>query len=196
MSPRFAGCFLFALVCFAFACGDDDDNELTRGNDAGLNGPKLDEDALASELSARDAQRLCAQLDHYTGLLDDLLQACTAEAYLYTFDADECNQIVDLCTDNGQTVFGLELPVLCAVQPTTLPGCDAKVGDMLDCAMKYGAFWRKRECTMESLAEIGPDCGSALAEQCPVLYGDDTPSGGDAGVDADAAAEPGTDAGL
>jgi hypothetical protein len=133
----------------------------------------LDGDRLVSDLSADETQQLCRKLDDVTTLLDDLEQACTVEAYLITFEAERCDEIVAQCVDNGATVLGLELELPCAGEPRVIAGCDSPVNDVLACAVQLGDFWAERVCETAALADLGPLCPRALASDCPALFGSD-----------------------
>jgi len=131
----------------------------------------LEGDRLVSELSTDETQQFCRKLDDVTSLVDDLDQACTVEAYLLTFDADECDGIVKQCVNNGATVYGLELELPCSGEPRVITGCDAPLGDVLACAVQLGDFWASRVCETAALADLGPLCPRALANVCPALFG-------------------------
>jgi hypothetical protein len=126
---------------------------------------------LVSELTPDEVQQLCRKLDEVTALVGDLQQACTVEAYLLTYDVDECESIVGQCTDNGATVLGLEAELPCSLQPVALKGCDAPISDVLACAVQLGDFWAGRACETALLADLGPLCPRVVAQDCPVLFG-------------------------
>ena len=173
-------------------CGDDDDNHVQLpvvdagrppARDAGPldagpldAGMALDElglpgERLVSDLTPEEGQQLCKKLDEVTGLFGDLEQACTVEAYLITYDAKDCDSIVEQCTDNDKTVLGLELELPCSKEPTDLKGCDAPINDVLACAVQLGDFWAERKCETAALADPGPVCPQVLGRDCPLLFG-------------------------
>lgn len=182
-----------AAAAAGSGCGDDDDNPIqgpifeagppAPARDAGPldagpldAGMALDElglpgERLVSDLNGEEAQALCRKLDEVTGLLDDLEQACTVEAYLITYDAKECDSIVEQCLDHEKTVLGLELALPCSKEPLALTGCDAPVSDVLACAGQLGDFWSERVCETQALADPGPVCPQVLARDCPLLFG-------------------------
>lgn len=187
------GCGLLAWAAGAgLGCGDDDDGQLERpvfdasrppDRDAGpldagpldageaLDELGLDRDRLVSDLTPEEGQVLCKKLDEVTGLLGDLEQACTVEAYLITYDAKDCSSIVKQCKNNEATVLGLELELPCAKKPLALAGCDAPINDVLACAVQLGDFWAERVCETEALADPGPLCPQVVGRDCPLLFG-------------------------
>jgi hypothetical protein len=192
---------IFALaMCFGFAtavgCGDDLDSSdgeeeqdagrnpgAGAGADAGASGGDIDEDAVASDLSAGEVRDVCAALDDAAGLLGDVERACQVEAWLATVDQAECEGILEQCNDAGETMLQLELPSSCAEQGEELPDCDVTVAEMIACAEEYGTFWASRTCDMEGLFDEGPTCDEDLADRCPSLYG--TGDGGSSGGSGD-----------
>jgi hypothetical protein len=200
---------VFALaICVGFAtaagCGDGgDSNGGEQEQDGGTNpgagsgagsgapGGDIDESDVASDLSAGEVEDVCAALDDAAGLLGDVERACQVEAWLATFDEPECESIVELCNDAGETMLGLELPSSCAEEGEELPDCDVTVGEMIACAEEYGAFWASRTCDMEGLLDENPSCDEDLAERCPSLYGT-----GDGGSSGDPGGDDGSCSGL
>jgi hypothetical protein len=189
--------FVLLLALGGFACGGSDEDgdaseEGGSGSDgtagsggeggssgsSGSPGADLDDSAQASELSASEVADLCAALDDAAGLTGDVEAGCQAEAWLWTFDPQECEQIIVLCNDAGATMLGLELPAGCSQQGAELEVCEVTVGELIACAQELGEFWATRTCEEDNLTADGPSCDIDFQTRCPSLFGSASSGGG------------------